>query len=171
MKSWLFGALLTLFSTPVLAGPQYVDGTGFAASGFDVVAYFSLEQAPIGKPQPLAVSGKASITAEFNGATFAFASEDNKATFLAAPEKYAPQFDGHCAYGVAVGGKVPANPHLWRIVEGKLYLNITEDVVYLWEEDVPGHITKAGGNWERLESKRASRRAIPSYTSDAPISN
>ncbi|MEM7440320.1 MAG: YHS domain-containing (seleno)protein [Pseudomonadota bacterium] len=171
MKTTLIAAAFALSFNPAFAGPQYIDDTGFAVSGFDVVAYFALEQSSVGKPQPPAVPGKASITADYNGSTFAFSTEENKAAFLADPAKYAPQFDGHCAYGVSVGGKVPANPNLWRIVDGKLYLNITEDVVYLWEEDVPGHINKAGNKWTRLESKRASRRSIPSYSSTAPLQN
>ena len=36
---------------------------------------------------------------------------------------------------------------LWRIVDGKLYLNITKNVVGFWEEDIPGNISKADGSW------------------------
>jgi len=84
---------------------------------------------------------------------------------------YIPQFDGHCAYGVAKGGKVPANPNLWRIVDGKLYLNITENVVSFWEEDITQNISLANSKWNDLEPKRASKRTIPSYTSNAPTVN
>ena len=161
-----------------LAGPQYVDETGFAASGYDVVAYHSLEQAPVGQPQPGAVPGRAEITAEWNGATWAFATEENRDRFLADPAKYAPQYDGHCAYGVAKGGKVPANPNLWRIVDGKLYLNITPNVVGFWEEDIPGNIETAETNWTGLETAEASPKrwtAIAAndgtYTAIAPLAN
>jgi YHS domain-containing protein len=156
---------------PALAGPQYVDGTGFAASGYDVVSYFGLTQAPVGQSQPAPLPGKTSITAEYNGATFAFATEANRDTFLADPARYAPQFDGHCAYGVAKGGKVPGNPTLWRIVDGKLYLNITKNVVGFWEEDIPGNITLAGGNWPTLEPADASSKAVPEFTPAAPVAN
>ena len=83
------------------AGPQYVDETGYAASGYDVVAYFDLPQSPVGEPQPEGQPGNTSITAEYNGATFAFASEENKARFLADPIRYAPQFDGHWPHCLA----------------------------------------------------------------------
>ena len=152
------------------AGKQYIDKTGFAASGYDVVAYHSLQQAAVGKPQASAIPGKKSITAEWNGAKWAFASEENKKKFLAEPAKYAPAFDGHCAYGVAVGGKVPGNPNLWRIVDGKLYLNITKTVVGFWEKDIPGFISKGNKNWKGLEPKAASERQVPSLdASHAPI--
>ncbi|MEM7025294.1 MAG: YHS domain-containing (seleno)protein [Pseudomonadota bacterium] len=142
-----------------LAGPQYVDETGFAVSGYDPVAFFGLEQAPVGSRQPAAVPGKSSITAEWNGAQWAFANEENKATFLADPEKYAPAYDGHCAYGLAQGGKVPANPNLWRIVDGTLYLNINPPVVGFWEEDIPGFIKTADANWSSAETQPASGKS------------
>ncbi len=158
------------------AGPQYVDESKFAASGYDVVAYQSLEQAPVGQPQHEAVPGKASITADYNGATWAFSTEENRDKFLADPARYAPQYDGHCAYGVAQGGKVPGNPNLWRIVDGKLYLNINPPVVGFWEADIPGQISTAESNWTKLESQDASAKSWKAikandstYTQSAPI--
>ncbi len=151
------------------AGPQYVDGTGFAASGYDVVAYFSLPQSAVGEAQPEAIPGNENITADYNGATFAFSSEANRDAFLADPARYAPQYDGHCAYGVSKGGKVPGNPNLWRIVDGKLYLNITKNVVGFWEEDIPGNINLAENNWVEIEPTDASDRKIPKFTSPAPL--
>ncbi len=151
-----------------LAGPQYVDSSGYAASGYDVVAYFDLDQNSVGAPQPEAVRGKTAYTADYNGAKWAFSSAENRDKFVADPAKYAPQFDGHCAYGAAKGGKVPGNPNLWRIVDNKLYLNITPNVVTFWEEDIPGNITVADGNWKKgLEAQAASDSEIPQY--DGPI--
>ncbi len=165
-----FATAATL-ALPAFAGDQYIDGTGFAVSGYDVVAYRDLEQAPVGSAQPAGVPGKADITADWNGATFAFATEANRDTFLSNPEFYAPQYDGHCAYGVSKGGKVPGNPNLWRIVDDKLYLNITENVVGFWEEDIPGNINLAEGNWPGIESADASGNPIPNFTSTAPVTN
>lgn len=158
------------FATSAFAGDQYVDETGFAVSGYDVVAYFSLPSNPIGTSQTAGVPGKASITADYNGATFAFSTEENRAAFLADPAKYAPQYDGHCAYGVAKGGKVPGNPNLWRIVDDKLYLNITDVVVGFWEEDIPGNINLSENNWVSLDPKPASTNTIPKFSSAAPES-
>lgn len=173
---FLTSAAMLMIAGAAHAGPQYVDQTSFAASGYDVVAYQSLEQVPVGQPQPEAVPGKASITAEYNGATWAFSTEENRDKFVADPEAYAPAYDGHCAYGVAQGGKVPGNPNLWRIVDGKLYLNITPTVVDLWEEDIPGQIDTAESNWTGLESKESSAKNWKeindndgTYSTEAPI--
>ncbi len=157
------------FGSQAFAGEQYVDETGFAASGYDVVAYFDLPMNPVGQEQPAPVAGKAGITADYNGATFAFASEANRDAFVANPARYAPQYDGHCAYGVSKGGKVPGNPTLWRIVDGKLYLNIAKNVVGFWEEDIPGNINLAEGNWPGIEPDAASDRTIPQWSSAAPV--
>lgn len=142
----------------VFAGPQYIDGTGYAISGYDAVAYFN------GGPQP----GKKEFTTTYNGAKFAFSSAANLATFQANPGKYAPAYDGHCAFGVAQGGKVPGNPKLWKVVGGKLYLNITESVQEDWEADIPGNLKKSTRNWKKLASKGASTRSIPAFSSKAP---
>lgn len=151
------------------AGEQYVDKTGFAVSGYDVVSYFNLPQSKIGQPQQAPLPGNAAITADYNGATFAFSSEANRDAFLANPAAFVPQYDGHCAYGVAKGGKVPGNPTLWRIVDNKLYLNITKNVVGFWEEDIPGNLKKSEKNWGALEAAAASSDKIPSFSSKAPV--
>ncbi|KCV82135.1 hypothetical protein ATO10_09828 [Actibacterium atlanticum] len=169
MKHLALAAAFTLTSGAAFAGPQYLDQTGYAASGYDVVAYFSLEQSEIGQSQPEAIPGKADLTAEYNGAKFAFSSPENLEKFVASPEKYAPQYDGHCAYGVSRGGKVPGNPHLWRIVDDKLYLNITKQVVGFWEEDIPGNLSLAENNWVGIEPDAASDIQVPKFTSPAPV--
>lgn len=170
MKWLVTSALLAASTSFAFAGDQYIDETGFAVSGYDVLAYFGLDQSAVGAAQPEGVPGNASITADYNGAKFAFATEANRDAFLADPAKYAPQYDGHCAYGVSKGGKVPGNPNLWRIVDGKLYLNITKNVVSFWEEDIPGNISLAEGNWPGIEPNAASDRTIPDFTSAAPNS-
>ncbi len=153
------------------AGEQYVDATGFAASGYDVVSYFDLPQSKIGQPQQSPLRGISSLTVDYNGATFAFATEANRDRFLAEPTAFAPQYDGHCAYGVSKGGKVPGNPTLWRIVDGKLYLNITRNVVGFWEEDIAGNLTLSTQNWPELETAKASGDSIPNFSSEAPAPN
>jgi YHS domain-containing protein len=151
------------------AGPQYVDSNGFAASGYDVVAYFDLPQSKLGAAQQSAVPGRSDLVVQYNGARFAFANDENRRRFVADPEKYVPQYDGHCAYGVSRGGKVPGNPNLWRIVDGKLYLNITKSVARSWEKNIPENIIRAEDNWQALEREAASSDAVPDFRSDAPI--
>lgn len=165
----LFG-FVALFSTPAVAGQQFIDNSGYAISGYDVVSYWDLKQSAIGSPQPGAIPGKKNITTKYNGVNWAFSSVANKEKFLKDPTKYLPAFDGHCAYGIAQGGKVPTNPNLWRIVDGKLYLNITKTVSGLWEEDVPGFIKTAEKNWTALKTQSSPKRNAPDFeTKYAPL--
>ncbi len=178
-KALITGLMIAgFYSTAAFAGPQYVDETGYAVSGYDVVAYHGLKQVPVGQKQPQAVPGSTKHVVEYNGAKWAFSTAENAETFKANPAKYAPLYDGHCAYGLAQGGKVPANPNLWRIVDGKLYLNITPNVVGFWEKDISGHIKNANKNWSKKEDAAASSKrwtAINAnkgtYSSTAPLTN
>jgi len=39
------------------------------------------------------------------------------------------------------------------IRSGKLYLNYSEKIQKLWEEDMPGRISRADANWSKLVGK------------------
>ena len=118
-------------------------GPGLAVHGYDVVAYFENGQPEV---------GRAKYSTVYNGATYRFSSEETLDTFEDEPEKYVPQYGGYCAYGVAVGAKFDGDPRLWRIVDGKLYLNLNEDIQETWEKDVPGYINKGDRNWKKIAS-------------------
>ena len=152
----VIGALLS--ATPAMAGPEVntatgaviVDGKpapGLAAHGFDVVAYFK---------QSKPVQGNANFAAVHKEATYRFSSEANLKAFKANPEKFEPAYGGYCAYGVSVGAKFDGDPRFWRIVDGKLYLNLSADIQKAWLKDIPGAIKKAEDNWPRLASKLPS---------------
>ena len=109
-----------------------------ALGGYDPVAYFK-----DGKP----VKGKSDVTYEWKGVTWRFANEANRDAFKATPEAYAPQYGGYCAFAVAQGSTAKGDPTVWKIVNGKLYLNYDKGVQREWERDVPGNVTKADKNW------------------------
>lgn len=115
--------------------------SGVAIRGYDTVAYFTQ-----GGP----VEGSESFTTEWEGATWRFASQDNLDLFKADPAKYAPQYGGYCAYGVAKDGLVKIEPENWTILDDKLYLNFSDKVQGLWEEDISGFIAAADSKFEAL---------------------
>lgn len=114
---------------------------GIAVDGTDVVAYFTE-----GKP----VAGAKDITHDWMGATWRFASEDNRAAFAADPVAYAPQYGGYCAYAVSEGYTASTVPEAWRIVDGKLYLNYSRRIQKRWAKDIPGRIAAADANWPKV---------------------
>jgi len=123
--------------------PIYADSDG-AIKGYDPVAYFT---------QARPVKGSRELTHQWNGATWRFASAENRERFAAAPEKYAPQYGGYCAYGVANGYAVKIEPDAWSVVDGKLYLNYDRRVQASWKSDIPGYIRKADANWPGVLAK------------------
>ena len=113
-----------------------------AIHGYDPVAYFK-KSAP--------VEGSAKFTASHKDAIYYFSSKSNRNLFKENPEKYAPAFGGYCAYGVALDKKFDTDPEAWKIVDGKLYLNLNKKVQKRWSEDIPGHIETANDNWGEIE--------------------
>ncbi len=80
--------------------------SNIAVGGYDTVAFFTDS-----KP----VNGNPGISATYQGATYIFASKEHKELFEAAPEKYAPQCGGFCAFGVSVGALFPVDINTWQI--------------------------------------------------------
>lgn len=150
-KSHFFAVVslfVALFANGAFASTN--NGTEISApvmGGYDPVAYFE-----VGKP----VRGNGYQTATYNGGTYLFATKEHKEAFNANPEKYAPQYGGYCAYGVAVGKKFYSDPNRWKIVDGKLYLNLDKKIQNKWNQDVRGYIAKASTNWQRIEHKHPS---------------
>jgi YHS domain-containing protein len=79
--------------------------------------------------------------------TWYFSSGENRALFAAGPEKYAPQYDGYCAWAMTEARKANTDPEVWKIVDGKLYLNCSLAAYEKWSRDIPGNIKKADENW------------------------
>ena len=119
----------------------FSDRAGLAIRGTDPVAYFTEKKA---------VKGSADYTYQWKDATWRFASAANQKLFMAAPEKYAPQYGGYCAMAVASGTIAPVDPAAWSIVGGKLYLNFDRPTQTQWQQDVPGNIAKADANWPEV---------------------
>ncbi|WP_084605272.1 YHS domain-containing (seleno)protein [Psychromonas aquimarina] len=122
--------------------------TGFfnnkAASGFDVVAYFS-EQKP--------VEGSSKFTLEYKGAEWYFSTQENLMLFKESPEKYAPQYGGYCAWAMARNKTAPGNAPFWTIYKNKLYLNYDQSVVDTWRADKDAFIKKADQHWAKMEKE------------------
>lgn len=118
---------------------------GIAIRGYDVVSYFTA-----GKP----VRGVPEYAIQWNGAAWHFSNAANRDAFKADPRKYAPQYGGYCAYGIAQGVAPESDPTLWRIVDGKLYLNINARVQERWLRDIPGYVRAADQNWPSALKKQ-----------------
>ena len=118
-----------------------------AVQGYDVVGYFTDN-----KP----VKGNGDHVVFRDGLTYLFANDEHKKMFEANPDKYLPQYGGWCALGTALGKKVASDPLAWKIVDGKLYLNLNENVQKIWQKDITGYVKKADTNWQQIQDKDPS---------------
>ena len=153
MKShYVFDGILTGFS---LLSFLLIASSGMAAEkapqsdlaikGYDAVAYFKAGKA---------VKGSGSFTFPWHNMTWHFSTKENRDLFAASPEKYAPQYDGYCAWAITETRLAVTDPEVWKIVDGKLYLNCSREAYEKWSKDIPGHIKKADAIWRERFGKK-----------------
>ena len=110
-----------------------------AIDGYDPVAYFTEKQPAQGKPN---------ISYDWDDKRYLFANAKHRDLFAANPDKYEPQFNGLCSGNVSVGKKVKADPTIWRVVDGKLYLFAGQQHN---EEAVAKKVVLAQSKWKDLK--------------------
>ena len=136
---------LVLFATSASAGSViWGADKGVAIDGYDPVAYFTDS-----KPE----KGHAEFTLVWAGTTWRFVSAEHRDLFKRAPERYAPQYGGYCAYAMASGKVVAGNGKRWQLVDDKLYLNNNWLAQKLWERDIPGKISEADKQYPPVKAR------------------
>lgn len=123
--------------------PVNTDKDGVLLNGYDVVAYFNSDEAQ---------KGSAQWQAEYRDVTLYFSSQENLDLFLKFPEKYWPQYSGHCANGLSDGHLVRANPEIYRIIDDRLYLFFSWWGKAQWKFDQADQIHIADQNWRHYQS-------------------
>jgi YHS domain-containing protein len=115
-----------------------------AIKGYDPVSYFKTGRA---------IQGDASFSYKWHKLTWHFVNKEDLALFSENPEKYAPQYDGYCSWAMTMAQKAKTDPEVWKIVDGKLYLNCSRASFEQWRKDIPGNIRKADRNWMKLKNE------------------
>lgn len=129
-----FGALAQIKAvaqTPVRVGLK----------GYDPVAYFTLSTPTLGVGQYEYV---------YDGVLYRFANAHHRDLFKANPEKYAPQFGGSCAMNMAGGVRREADPTIWIISNGYLYVFAGTGGQTRFRDDTAA-AGRAADNWKRLK--------------------
>lgn len=149
-RTMLMGAaaLGAIAATPALAKKKdpisaYSNGRkgDRANEGYDATAYFTAAAAVAGNPD---------VEHEWKGAVWRFANADARTLFEAAPESYAPQFGGYCANAMSMKKVVPANPEVFRVHDGKLYLFAAKPGAVKFDKNPEAMIAKAQSFWQTL---------------------
>jgi YHS domain-containing protein len=124
-------------------GPKLnVDQKGVILKGYDPVAYFK---------QGKAVKGKEKISSTYGGATYYFASAEDKSEFDKNPAKYKPQYGGWCANGMLKGKLADTDPNEFFIYKGKLFVCTGAEQLKNFEAKPDENIKKADKKWERFQ--------------------
>jgi len=142
LMSFAFVVLLVTGFSGIAVGQSPADD--LAIKGYDTVAYFKAGKA---------LKGDESFTFRWHDMTWYFLTKENRDLFATSPEKYAPQYDGYCAWAMTESRKAITDPEVWKIVNGKLYLNCSMTAYEKWSRDIPGNIKKADTNWLKFGGK------------------
>jgi YHS domain-containing protein len=123
------------------SAPSAEDATNssrIVLSGYDPVSYFTE-----GKPE----KGLAELSASYDNGTYWFKNADHRATFVANPDRYAPQFGGLCAVDLSRGIKTEPDPEAWTIADGKLYVFSDKRGPSFFAEQGPSIVEAAAKNF------------------------
>ncbi len=139
------GSCALAFAGFGLAAAVTASAGDIAIKGYDPVAYFKA-----GKAQ----QGTTTFAFDWHGMTWYFSSKENRDLFADSPEKYAPQYDGWCAWAMTESRLAVTDPEVWKIVDGKLYLNCSRAAYEKWSRDIPGNIRKADRIWHEMQDRK-----------------
>ncbi len=121
-----------------------------AIQGYDPVAYF-----PEGGGKP--TKGSDSITADYEGATYRFATTAHRDAFLADPSKYEPAHGGWCSWAIKDGEKVDIDPNNFIVQDGRLFLfydGVWGNTRSKWVKmDHAEQAAKADAQWKKLSGE------------------
>jgi hypothetical protein len=116
--------------------------SGLAIEGYDPVAYFVDARPMIGLPE---------FEASEAGVAWRFRNEGNRASFVAHPEIYGPQFGGYDPVDLARGVTVAGNPRFWIVSDERLYLFGREENRDAFAADSERLLRGANARWPALE--------------------
>lgn len=126
---------------------NFKKGSTLAISGYDPVAYITKNEAAAGKPE---------VTSTYQGVTYQFASDENRALFAKSPEKYLPTYGGWCATAMAKGEKVEIDPTNFKVTDGRTFLfykGLFGDAKKDWVKDEAANAQKADAAWGKIIAK------------------
>ena len=124
-------------------GSNAAEEEPLAIKGYDPVAYFTLAT-----PTP----GLAEYQYVYDGVLYRFANARHRDLFKANPEKYAPQFGGSCAMNMSNGVRREADPTVWVISNGNLYVFAGAGGAERFRQDPQVAASKAAINWKNLKN-------------------
>ena len=130
-----------------------VDEHGVILKGYDAVAYVK---------QNKAVKGDPKYASSYDGATYYFASQEDKSEFDKDPARYAPQYGGFCANSMSKRRIADIDPTAFFVYQGKLYVCTSHKGIEEFKSKPDEHIQAADKNWDfyKVPSNPGFRRYL-----------
>ena len=148
LRAVTLGVLLMAFSHGSIAsGLLFTDD--YVLDGYDVVSYFS-----DAGPQ----KGNTDYGMRYDKKIYAFSNLENATKFAENPEKYLPQYDGNCAYGMVYGTESSVDPLVYNIVGDKIFFMINHGTQKRWKKRAPYYIKRSDRAWKKLSSAENMHR-------------
>lgn len=140
--------------SPALAADENNTSAGLTAAGaplglhgVDPVAFLDLGNR---------LEGTAAHTVVHEGVAYYFATAANAEKFEANAERYLPENGGFCTFGVSVGKKFDGDPRFAAVMDGKLYVFLSQEIFEAFNKDRAGTIAKAEANWAKIQHTAAA---------------
>lgn len=123
--------------------------TGVAIGGIDTVAYHDPDRQQ-------EVEGNSDWSVEWMGAEWRFADEAAMEKFAADPERYIPEFNGHCANALSLGeGLVKTDGTVWQFFGDRLFLFYAEKGLERWQQgDHEQYLQQAEQAWREITAEQ-----------------
>jgi YHS domain-containing protein len=106
--------------------------------GWDVVAYADQGRAMQGSPQ---------WSADHEGVRYFFANAEHRTTFVQNPSKYQPAYNGWDAMRMVFAIPEPADPAVWKLIDGRVLLFADAASKAAFELDPAGNKAAADKYW------------------------
>lgn len=123
-------------------------GSALGVQGYDVVSYFTENKAR---------KGDETLTAEYRGVTYRFATAAHRDAFVAEPRRFVPTYGGWCASAIgAKGEKVSIDPTNFKVKDGRLFLfykGLFADALKDWNTHEREWEPAADLNWKRISGE------------------
>ena len=101
------------------------------------------------EPKP----GNAELEYKWEGVTWRFRNEGNRAAFVADPDIYMPRFGGYDPIAVARGAGTAGHPELWLVFEQRLYFFYNTQARDEFTAAPEEAIEAANARWEEVLRK------------------
>jgi YHS domain-containing protein len=128
-----------------------LDENGCMLQGYDAVALYNNSE----------MKGMATFESQYQGGKYWFINAENKKSFDAKPDQYAPLYGGFCAFAITEGNLRPIQIWTHKVTDGHLVLQHNGKALKLWNFREHHNFKKAQKNWPDINSQTAAYKINP----------